>query len=89
MLKIKGRPGSDPIGNLIGKPISIFVFLVLILLSTSSGVPMTGKPAPAGGEAAWPQLAAKLTAEGAAWVDKTLAGLTLEKKIAQIGRAHV
>src|SRR4030042_1805167 len=31
-----------------------------------------------------PQLTPKLSAEAAAWVDKTLAGLTLEKKIGQI-----
>ena len=81
MLKINGKLWSDPI--------PIFVFLVLIFQSMSAGAQANGKFSSAGGDEARLQLAATLSAEGAGWVDKTLAGLTLERKIAQIVTADV
>lgn len=74
MLKIKDSLRSDPIKILA-------TFFVLAALST---VPSQSKPAAPAVPASAPALALALSAEAAAWVDKTLAGLSLEKKIAQI-----
>ncbi len=72
---------------------------VLFVLAAMSAIPSLSTPAPAAPyaaaaaieqtaasdlSAAGPRLAPKLSAEAAAWVDKTLTGLTLEKKIGQI-----
>jgi len=51
--------------------------ILMVLIAVPSG------PSPASAQTA-PALAKALSAEDAAWVDKTLAGLTLEKKIGQI-----
>jgi hypothetical protein len=70
-------------------PIFLLAFVALIVL-----VLFAAAQAPATTEAG-PRLAPAPDAEATAWVDKTLAGLSLEKKIAQfvtadkIGRAHV
>ena len=68
MLKIKEWLRSDP---------KLFtLFTALALLALAAGQTAANLPAPA--------LAPSLSAAAASWVDRTLAGLTLEKKIAQL-----
>jgi len=66
---------------------SILAPLTLIALGILPALVRSHSPATTGGEpvaAAAVQLAPKLSDEAADWVDKALAGLTLEKKIGQI-----
>jgi beta-N-acetylhexosaminidase len=65
-------------------PILILVFVVLCGICSCGGSKGPAESAAGGAEDKAPRLATELSAEGAAWVDKTLAGLSLEKRIAQI-----
>ncbi len=66
-------------------PILVFAALsVICSCGGSKGPAENAENAAGGAEYKAPRLAAELSAEGAAWVDKTLAGLSLEKRIAQI-----
>ncbi|MCX6568310.1 MAG: hypothetical protein NT147_04585 [Candidatus Aminicenantes bacterium] len=77
-------------GNWYCVPKLIAVLFVLAVLSAIPSLSTTAPAAPYAAAATIeqaapaPALAPALSAEAAAWVDKTLAGLTLEKKIGQI-----
>jgi beta-N-acetylhexosaminidase len=75
MLIIKRSFWSDPIA-----------LIVLIGLAAGAWACQEPDSGPRSGSEAVrpPRLAAELSDEGAAWVDRTLAGLSLEKKVAQI-----
>ena len=80
MFKINESLWSDPNYRLLAVlTLVAFVVLGVYAMSQSSSTPATSAQSATG-----PALAPALSAEAAAWVDKTLAGLALEKKIGQI-----
>ena len=80
MFKINESLWSDPIYP-IHRVLTLVAFVVLgvCAMSQSSSTPVTSAQSATG-----PALATALSAEAVAWIDKTLTGLTLEKKIGQI-----
>lgn len=72
------------------KPVSICAVFLAAVAALAFLAPRSARTAPkAGAAVAAPAPAADLSGAAAAWVTKTLAGLTLEKKIAQLVTADV
>jgi beta-N-acetylhexosaminidase len=77
-----GRPAGNGVAGAVMAAVPLLI--AIAVLTGCQKDAQSQRPAELAASAAKPALAASLSGEDAAWVKKTLAGLSLERKIAQI-----